>query len=260
MSDLLINGTTYSGVTQVQIPLASGSGNAKFVEDNDALGELLLNTLTEYSNDEVTTLSIYSFYQRTSLVKAIFPNVTAVHDEAFAKCSNLETVDLSSCTSIGANVFHTCSKLKNISLGAFTRLNRQLFMNCTSLENFESLTADNIFNDSIFSGCTSLKTVSLPNLKSVSGGMTFYNCTALTDVDFGFANKINVNTFYGCTSLENITLKATTMTILANINAFDNCGGKTINIHVPENLIATYQADATWSAVTGATLNFVALS
>lgn len=259
MADLLINGTTYNDVKQIQIPLSSGNGNAKFVEENDDLGKKIANTLTEYSNDELTTLPTYAFYECTSIITASFPNVTTVKEEAFSKCSNLETVDLSSCKTLGANAFYNCKKLKNITLGEISRLERQIFYGC-AIESFESNSAGLIYNDGIFSNCTSLKRVSLPNINNVSGGMVFYNCTSLTEVDFGSANNIYPQTFYGCTALESITLRGLTMAVLKNINAFDNCSGRTINVYVPESLIETYQSDETWSAVTGATLNFIALT
>ena len=45
MPDLKINGTTYAGVTEVQIPLADDSGNAVFVQEGTVVNGTLLYTL-----------------------------------------------------------------------------------------------------------------------------------------------------------------------------------------------------------------------
>ena len=44
MPDLKINGTTYAGVTKVQIPLADDSGNARFVHEGTVINGTLLFT------------------------------------------------------------------------------------------------------------------------------------------------------------------------------------------------------------------------
>ena len=45
MPDLKINGTTYAGVTDVKIPLADDSGNARFVHEGTVINGTLLYTL-----------------------------------------------------------------------------------------------------------------------------------------------------------------------------------------------------------------------
>ena len=44
MPDLKINGTTYAGVTKVQIPLADDSGNAVFIQEGTVVNGTLLYT------------------------------------------------------------------------------------------------------------------------------------------------------------------------------------------------------------------------
>lgn len=50
MPDLKINGTTYAGVAEVQIPLADDSGNARFVHEGTVVNGKLLCTLESEMN------------------------------------------------------------------------------------------------------------------------------------------------------------------------------------------------------------------
>lgn len=50
MPDLKINGTTYAGVTEVQIPMADDSGNAVFVHEGTVVNGKLLCTLESEMN------------------------------------------------------------------------------------------------------------------------------------------------------------------------------------------------------------------
>ena len=50
MPDLKINGTTYAGVTKVQIPLTDDSGNAVFVHEGTVVNGTLLYTLESDMN------------------------------------------------------------------------------------------------------------------------------------------------------------------------------------------------------------------
>ena len=61
--NVIINGVSYSNVPKVNIPLASGSGNAVFTDTSDATlasGASMLSGVTAYANDTLYTGSIAS--------------------------------------------------------------------------------------------------------------------------------------------------------------------------------------------------------
>ena len=88
------------------IPIGGGGGDTS-VEDG-----LIDGTLTKYSNDRVTTIKVYAFYN----------------------CSSLTTVDLPAATSVGANAFNSCYSLTTLILRNTTKVctlsNTNAFTNC----------------------------------------------------------------------------------------------------------------------------------
>ena len=85
----------------------SGGGGDTSIEDS-----FVTRTVTEYTNDRVTTVGTYAFYNCSSLTSASFPLVMSIGSSAFYNCSKLTTVELPKATSIGSYVFQNCKSLK----------------------------------------------------------------------------------------------------------------------------------------------------
>ena len=179
----------------------------------DLLAAKLMNTLTNYSSDEITTLGYRAFANTNSLEYISLPNLVKTS---------------------GGNAFSDCPKLKTGYFPKWKTLSGSDFINSKGLTNLELPSASSI-PSMFFSGCSSLKKVVLH-----------------------VANSILGRAMNGCTSLTTLVLKSNTMVSLGNIDCFSNCG-TTINVYVPSSLLSDYQNGTNWSAVTGATLNFVAL-
>lgn len=81
--------------------------DAGFAEgaDNSVIDALVSRTITEYSNDRVTTIGQATFYFCMSLRSASFKNVTLADNYAFRYCMGLNKLDFSSLTKIGTGVF-----------------------------------------------------------------------------------------------------------------------------------------------------------
>lgn len=125
--------------------------------------------------------------------------------------------------------------------------------------------------DGVFEGCANLRTVTLPSATSVGerafagctalttltangkvaiGANAFDGCTALTTVTMPYAASIGTQAFNGCTALKTLTLAGSTMCVLENADAFTGTpiAALTGKITVHKDLVATYKADAVWSA------------
>lgn len=78
--------------------------------------------------------------------------------DAFAQCSELKTIAVSSIASIGSGAFDGCEKLRNIDVSKTERMGRQAFRGCRALKNikvFENCT----FKGDTFKGCLPMTVV-----------------------------------------------------------------------------------------------------
>lgn len=130
-----------------------------------------------------------------------------------------------------------------------TNTRAQAFMGCTNLVSVDLPNAITL-GQQTFRDCTSLVNVNIP-LVTYFASLVFRNCTSLVSVDLPRLGNIGTSTFQDCVSLTNVVLRKTdNITTLSNVSVFQNTpfvpdgsGGK---IYVPQALIASYQANATW--------------
>ena len=234
-----------------------------------------------YTNSDVTTIRQYAFYNDANIVSVSLPNVVNLGANSFTSCSNLTTVNLPSITTLtspysgssafstcpllssvnmtnlitnngGTGLFGYCSNLKSISLPNFVSITNAtgMFYNTGLLSiDLPSLTTIGNNCDDQFGNCSDLVTVNLPVLASATRNRCFQNCTSLTTINLGKATSISQNCFYGCTSLTDITLGRTdAICSLSNVNAFSGITPP-VTIHVPSDLIATYQSASNWATL-----------
>ena len=108
------------------------------------------------------------------------PQVTRLNWQAFAYCTNLETISLPNVTEIGSEAFDNCTNLETISLPNVTSIGNEAFADCTNLE-----------------------TISLPNVTDI-GYKAFDNCARLKEVrisDRGPQLTIGAKAFNKCRRL-----------------------------------------------------------
>ena len=86
--------------------LAGGGGGGGDHADEDAI---VSGTITEYTNDRVTSIKSFAFGFCLSLTSTNFPAVTSIGAGAFAACSSLASVNFPAVTSIGQTAFVNCS-------------------------------------------------------------------------------------------------------------------------------------------------------
>lgn len=133
--------------------------------------------------------------------------ITKVGEEAFYKCSVLQSIDLPRVSSIGKYAFYMAKVLESVG----------------NTENLISI------GKYAFGGCANLKSINLSNLESVNDA-AFYGCSALTDINSSLAtlSAIPASLFNGCMNLQaNIKLPET-----IGDAAFNNC--RKIEIDISE--------------------------
>lgn len=219
----------------VNVP-TGGSGGDTAMEDG-----LVTRTLTEYTNDRVTTIGSGAFDGYETIKSVSFPNVTSfVGSYNFLDCKVLESVDFPKLVASGHQAFANCTSLANV--------------NMPKLE----------VAAHAFKGCTSLKKIVLPSLK---GELGIYNCTALECADLGGeVTETNAQTpdFENDSKFTTLILRYPYVVRLDNVNKFkgtpfasDGTGG---TVYCPQALIEQYQTATNWSTLyAGGTCHFVAI-
>lgn len=91
----------------------AGSGGSG---DTSAEDGIIMKTISSCTNDRVTSIGKYAFYDCTSLTTASFPKVTSIGRYAFYDCNSLTTANFPVATSIGSSAFGYCYKLKSLYL------------------------------------------------------------------------------------------------------------------------------------------------
>ena len=99
--------------------LAGGGGGDGDHTTEDAI---VSGTITEYTNDRVTSIGNYAFAGRSNLTSADFPAATSIGMSAFAGCSNLTSADFPAATSIGEFAFSGPSNLTSLILRVTTQV------------------------------------------------------------------------------------------------------------------------------------------
>ena len=205
-------------------------------------------TLTDYTNDTLTTIGSYAFYDFDQLKSIDCKKAEAVGNFAFSLCSNLTTVTLPKVTTIGMYAFSSCSALTTICVPKLTSLgtNNSIFQGCTALitVNFPSLATF----------CRTAFTNTFTGLQKISFGqsLTFplnalYYKTKLTTVICEKKCTFNGGAFRNCSQLTSLVLKDTkNISTLTSTTAFQNTSSN-LKIYVPSSLLTKYKTATNWS-------------
>lgn len=110
--------------------LAGGGGGGGDHADEDAI---VSRTITDYTNDRVTSIGTYAFTGCSSLTSADFPAATSIGKSAFEVCSNLTSADFPAAASIEAGAFTECSNLTSVDFPAATSIGEFAFGGCSNL-------------------------------------------------------------------------------------------------------------------------------
>ena len=123
------SGVSIFGVSGTYVGTGGGSGGG------DTSGEdgLIAGTLTNYTNDRITSIGRFAFYQWSSLATISFPQCTSIGSCAFSSCQALTTVSFPKCAVIGGSAFYYCNNLTTISFPQCTSIDKYAFYSCQAL-------------------------------------------------------------------------------------------------------------------------------
>lgn len=185
----------------------------------------------------VTAIDNNAFSNCTELETVVIPdNVVIIGDEAFLNCNNLKTVKLgANVKKIGSSAFLSCTKLEQINLpNSLTEISKHAFSNCSSLDRI--VIPNNIKNieSYTFYSCEKLKKITLPSSLEYIGESAFAFCRSIDSLSFTNNLKIIDNkAFSSCVKLKNINLPESLISLGAS--AFSSCSSLQ-SIEIP-NLI-----------------------
>lgn len=217
-----ITGKQDTDLTTAVGSLAAGFGQGG--ADSAVEDALIERSLTEYTNDRVTTIGAYAFYLFSGLKSVSFPNVTSfLGGNNFNGCGDLEQINFPKLEGTGSNAFHNCRSLREAILPRCVIMPR-------------------------FSSCGALTKVALgrDNRTATQSRLA--------------ANCLNGASSLVCV----ILYRENGVVTLSDVNAFANTpfavGGTGGTVYVPEALIGEYQEATNWSTLYAAgSCQFVAI-
>ena len=214
---------------------------ADFINTIDRLGDdavmdsIIDRTITEFKDDQITSIGDYAFYG----------------------CSALTVVD--------------CPNVKKLGFLSSNQSMAYIFFYCTALHevNFPEV---EIAGNKMFVGLTNLVSINMPKLRSISGdqfitstGITRLNMSGLDGsvyrgslydnkkleiVDLGGCTSIGTEALKGCSVLKAVILRRNVDVVtLGGTNAFTNTpvASGTGYIYVPSSLVDSYKSATNWS-------------
>ena len=171
----------------------------EFEIENGVLNRYTGENETVVIPEDVKEINYYAFSMR-SITEVVIPEgVTAIRDNAFCNCKQLQRVVLPNTL---------------LSIG------REAFAECTQLESINFPDQLNKIDDNAFRGCTSLKEVNIKSPLSVLIG--FKDCTALSRIELPEGlTEIGSGAFTSCKSISSVIIPSTVKRICSS--AFSNC-------------------------------------
>lgn len=131
-------------------------------------------------------------FERSAVTSVTIPDsVTAIHDGAFANCSQLTNISIpNSVTSIGFSAFEHCTSLKSITLPSSLRsISEALFFCCSQLTTIHIPDSVSSIQSYAFYHCRNLETIRIPVSVTSIGVYAFDGCPSSMTVTYSGSKK-----------------------------------------------------------------------
>jgi len=186
--------------------MASAILNIPAGEDNfSVLASVVDGTITEfsYSNQAISVITSWTFYDCRLLERVDCPSITEIQDQAFQSCYSLSSISFPLCSYIGSYAFAFCSNLTAACFPSCVSISTAAFTNCNKISSLSfplcTIIGSNAFY-AIGSGVKSITSEVFPICTTI-GSAAFYLCHGLSYVYFPEVTQMLGNTFGGCSSL-----------------------------------------------------------
>lgn len=129
----------------------------------------------------------HAAFERSAVTSVTIPDsVTAIHDGAFANCSQLTNISIpNSVTYIGFSAFEHCTSLKSITLPSSLRsISEALFFGCSQLTTIHIPDSVSSIQSYAFYHCGNLETIRIPVSVTSIGNCAFDVCPSLMTVTY----------------------------------------------------------------------------
>ena len=134
----------------------------------------------------------HAAFERSAVTSVTIPDsVTAIHDRAFANCSQLTNISIpNSVTSIGFSAFEHCTSLKSITLPSSLRsISEALFFCCSQLTTIHIPDSVSSIQSYAFYYCGNLETIRIPVSVTFIGVYAFDGCPSSMTVTYSGSKK-----------------------------------------------------------------------
>lgn len=134
----------------------------------------------------------HAAFERSAVTSDTIPDsVTAIHDGAFANCSQLTNISIpNSVTSIGFSAFEHCTSLKSITLPSSLRsISEALFFCCSQLTTIHIPDSVSSIQSYAFYHCGNLETIRIPVSVTFIGVYAFDGCPSSMTVTYSGSKK-----------------------------------------------------------------------
>ena len=232
-----------NGATTTYKPSEMAAAISAIESGEDFLPQKITNTLTSYSNNDITAIGSYGLYGCSSLASVSLPNVTTIGNRGFCRCTGLTSLNLPNLTTIEPYGFAECEGLTSVSLPSVTMIKNRAFSGYPmSLKRLSCRNA--LLGMWVFSTLGEYE----------SGTLTQY---ALEELDIrGFLNDVQTaedgirERHLNDIAIDRLILrkndgiveiKATSWSSVSDIMSNAN-----FTLYVPDNLVSAYREDPNW--------------
>lgn len=206
-------------------------------DTNEVARKVLDKTITEYVDDELSSVGANAFYDCESLTKLHIHNAKVLGNSALYGCSELEDLDISNVTEIG-----------NYAFNRATKLSKDLY-----LPNCQKIGANPFGDNGNNRRIPQISKVIFPNLTTIvtysfGAAYTGQMPNNLKYIDCGTLASIPNSAFTGNKAETIILRKSDAICTLENISAFSSSevANGTSYIYVPKALLEEYKNATNW--------------
>lgn len=232
-----------NGATTTYKPSEMAAAINAIETGEDFLPQKITNTLTSYSNNDITAIGNYGLYGCSSLASVSLPNVTTIGNRGFCRCTGLTSLNLPNLTTIEPYGFAECKGLTSVSLPSVTMIKQRAFsgypMSLKRLSCRNALLGVWVFSILGEYQSGSLRQYPLEELDI--RGFLNEGETAEDGIRESHLNDIAIDRLILRKNDGIVEIKATSWSSVSDIMSNAN-----FTLYVPDNLVSAYREDPNW--------------